>query len=77
MINRDDYLPAAHMMYDQGGSFARAIAQAFYVADSDNTQRLLKAFPDLFLKYSRLAYEERNRQEAERERRDFEAQQGK
>jgi hypothetical protein len=30
------------------GSFARAIAEAYAVADSDNSQKLVEAFPDLF-----------------------------
>jgi hypothetical protein len=62
MIDRDLYLDAAALMEQQGGSFARYIAKAFFAADGDNTQRLLKAFPDLFLKYRRMAEEERTRQ---------------
>ena len=64
MIDRDLYLDAAHYMEQYGGSFASYIAKAFIHADSDNTQRLLKAFPDLFLKYRRQAEEERQRQHA-------------
>jgi hypothetical protein len=61
MIDRDRYLDAARYMEQYGGSFASHIAKAFIYADSDNTQRLLKAFPDLFLRYRRIAEEERQR----------------
>jgi len=38
-------------MINHGGSFARAIAQAWLVADPDNRARLEAAFPDLFARY--------------------------
>jgi hypothetical protein len=62
VIDKDLYLDAAQLMESQGGSFARYIAKAYFAADSDNTQRLLKAFPDLFLKYRRMAEEDARRQ---------------
>jgi len=40
-------------MESEGGSFARYIAQAFYVADTTNRERLLTAFDDLFCKFYR------------------------
>jgi len=64
MIDRDLYLDAARYMEQYGGSFASSIGRAFFHADSDNTQRLLKAFPELFLKYRRIAEEDRQRQQA-------------
>ena len=64
--NRDDYLPAAELMQNMGGSFASAIADAFFVADSHNTQRLLTAFPELFERYKQLADADRQRAEAEK-----------
>lgn len=42
---------AAHRMREIGGSFAAAIANAYFFADRDNTQRLLGAFGHLFEKY--------------------------
>ena len=65
MIDRDLYLDAAALMEQQGGSFARHIARAYFAADTDNTQRLLKAFPDLFMRYRRMAEEDRTRQQSE------------
>jgi hypothetical protein len=39
-------------MQTYGGAFARAIAHAYIVADSDNRQRLESAFADLFARYA-------------------------
>jgi len=44
---------AAQQMEREGGSFAKHIAQAFYVADSTNTYKLVEAFDDLFAEYYR------------------------
>lgn len=43
-------------MRDRGGSFAAALAGALTLtlADSDNTRRILAAFPDLIAKYASL-----------------------
>ena len=57
MIDKDKYLPAAMLMDQMGGSFARYIAKAFFVADSNNTERLFNAFPELFERYAQLAAE--------------------
>ena len=62
MIDKDLYLDAAMLMQRIGGSFAAHIAKAFIHADSDNTQRLLKAFPELFMRYRRMAEEDARRQ---------------
>lgn len=43
---------AAHMMDAMGGGFAAAIAEAFFRADSDNKQRIVSAFPELFERYA-------------------------
>lgn len=42
---------AAHQMIRQGGSFAAAIAEAYFAADPDNRRKLLAAFGDLFAKF--------------------------
>ena len=44
---------AAQQMEKEGGSFAKHIAQAFYVADSTNMEALVRAFDDLFAEYYR------------------------
>ena len=44
---------AAQQMEKEGGSFAGHIAQAFYVADSTNMDRLVTAFDDLFAEFYR------------------------
>jgi hypothetical protein len=44
---------AAQQMEKEGGSFAKHIAQAFYVADSTNMETLVRAFDDLFAEYYR------------------------
>lgn len=44
---------AAQQMEKEGGSFAKHIAQAFYVADSTNMEKLVEAFDDLFSEYYR------------------------
>ena len=38
-----------------GGSFAQALAQAFYHADAENDRRLKAAFPELWAEYAELA----------------------
>lgn len=42
---------AAHEMHKTGGSFAAAIADAFFVADSHNKAILLNAFGHLFERF--------------------------
>jgi len=44
---------AAQQMEKEGGSFAKHIAQAFYVADSTNMEKLVRAFDSLFSEYYR------------------------
>lgn len=50
---------AAGRMVDEGGSFAKHIARAFFVADSTNRKRLLTEFDDMFVRY----YKEHRRDE--------------
>lgn len=42
---------AAHTMIKQGGSFAAAIAEAYFAADAENRTKLLHAFGDLFERF--------------------------
>ncbi len=44
------YLSAVELSTGQHGSFAEAIGEAYIVADSGNSQKLLDAFPELFLR---------------------------
>lgn len=46
-------LAAARLMEREGGIFASHIAQAFYAADTTNSERLLTAFDELFCKFYR------------------------
>ena len=50
-MTSDDYIHAAWVMERNGGSFAAAIAQAYYRADKDNAARLRVAFRELFEQY--------------------------
>lgn len=43
---------AAHRMEAMGGGFATAIATAYFRADPDNKERLIKAFDFLFERYA-------------------------
>ncbi len=52
-LDHDMQLAAALLMESEGGSFAGHIAQAFYVADTTNRERLLTAFDELFCKFYR------------------------
>ena len=43
---------AAIKMEECGGGFASCIGRAFMRADNTNAEKLLRAFPDLFLKFA-------------------------
>lgn len=45
------YFNAAKAMETSGGSFAKAISEAYYTADKHNKAILEKAFDDLFFSY--------------------------
>ena len=44
------YLSACELSTGQHGSFAEAIGDAYIVADKGNSQKLLDAFPELFMR---------------------------
>ena len=50
-LDHDMLLQAAKCMENEGGSFAKHIARAFYVADTQNAEALLTAFDGLFVKF--------------------------
>lgn len=56
----DDFLHAAQLMEQMGGSFAASIARAYYVADSSNRARLRAAFPDYFTGFFNVYLTKRN-----------------
>jgi hypothetical protein len=51
MMTHSELHRAAHLMIKQGGSFAAAIAEAYFSADKENRERLLAAFGDLFQRF--------------------------
>lgn len=46
---------AVRAMHRYGGSFAKALAQAFIVADVQNYARLKAAFPEIFAHYLKMS----------------------
>lgn len=52
MITHDEKLKMCKSMKVYGGSFASALAECFILADSENLERLYKAFPELVLKHT-------------------------
>lgn len=44
---------AEHMMEEQGGSFVKALAHLWYMADSTNKPRVRAAFPEYFEQYEK------------------------
>lgn len=51
-MTNDELMRAAFNMEQNGGHFARALAKAFYAADSGNRRRILEAFGHMFVDYS-------------------------
>jgi hypothetical protein len=51
-MDHDTAIKAAHLMHDNGGGFASALATAFFRADSHNRARILSAFGDLFERFA-------------------------
>lgn len=49
-FSRDELHAAAHKMHIDG-SFSATIADAYFLADSHNKRRILRSFPDLFLRH--------------------------
>ena len=47
----NDAYQAAFSMRDQGGSFVKALALAWFVADDDNREKLQTTFPEYFTRY--------------------------
>ena len=54
-MSHDEMLRMVQAMHRYGGSFVRAISEAFMVADENNLRRLETAFPEIVSKYSALA----------------------
>lgn len=52
MLTHDEKLKMCTSMKVYGGSFASALAECFLLADSENLERLCKAFPELVVKHT-------------------------
>ena len=52
-LTEDQQIHAAKTMFAYGGSFAAALSEAFFKADSTNRATLLDAFDALFMRYHR------------------------
>jgi len=59
------YLSAVELSTGLHGSFAEAIGEAFIVADKGNSQRLLDAFPEVFMRGWHFAQAKRLNQPSE------------
>jgi len=47
--------PTIQAMQHHGGRFVRALAAAWLAADDANRERLQAAFPELWIRYARIA----------------------
>ena len=61
------YLSAVELSTGNHGSFAGAIGDAYIVADKGNSQKLVDAFPELFLRGWHRAQSKRMTQAGERQ----------
>jgi hypothetical protein len=61
------YLSAVELSTGNHGSFAGAIGDAYIVADKGNSQKLVDAFPELFLRGWHRAQAKRMTQAGERQ----------
>ena len=52
-MNQNQLFQAAREMQKHGGSFAHAIAEAYFCADYENRLTLVQAFKSLFEKYAK------------------------
>lgn len=53
-MTQDDKLNMVENMRRYGGPFVKALAECFILADKDNFQRLLDAFPEYVETYSKI-----------------------
>jgi hypothetical protein len=51
-MNKEDDMKILYVMNKYGGSFARSISLAAWVADSENYAKLKSAFPELWKQYA-------------------------
>ncbi len=59
------YDDALHMMEVMGGSFVKALAHLYYMADSTNKVRVRQAFPEYFEKYEAMYRQHRDQVKGE------------
>ena len=55
MLKHNQKISMCKAMTVYGGGFVRNLAECFYIADSDNQERLEKAFPEYVEQYLQLA----------------------
>lgn len=54
-MNEPDEIDVANAMIRHGGSFVKALGEAFFRADLNNKDRIRRAFPDYWATYTNLA----------------------
>jgi len=58
-VEHDKKLKMVQAMKSYGGSFAKALAECFLLADAENLERLELAFPEIVSQYLRMAEAEK------------------
>jgi hypothetical protein len=61
MIPEEADYATVEAMVRYGGSFVKALGQAWYAADSDNKSRLRAAFPEYWKQYADIATQMKTR----------------
>lgn len=64
-LDRNEKLKVIGAMKSRGGSFVRALGDAWLHADADNSQRIETAFPEYIATYTKIAHELPDRDQAE------------
>ncbi len=52
VLDKTQILEAAIRMDERGGGFASCIGRAYLRADNTNAEKLLRTFPDLFIRFA-------------------------
>lgn len=62
MTLENPFYEVRKQMEMRGGEFVRALSIALGMADSENRERIIKAFPEIMMRYDAFATLERERQ---------------
>jgi len=54
-MDHDTLIKMVEAMHCYGGGFVYALAECFIIADNNNLERLLKAFPEIVKQYLEMA----------------------